>query len=108
MPEEKILGWEEAIAKILSEVTTMKKDKTKTMSDLDDHEVGTLALLETMGNDLKVKEINHFVDNFCQFRVSRFRLGRRELGGIITFAGLGEERRGGRFKSIKDLFAGLR
>lgn len=101
------MGTEEAMATGIQEMLDTKAEKVKTLSDLSDEEIGFFALLETMGTKLKISTINDFVKNFCQFRVSRFRLGRREMGNIIAYAGSGFEDRSRR-RSIKELFSGIR
>lgn len=101
------MGTEEAMAAAIVEMLNTDEFKTKTLSDLDDEEIGFMALLETIGEKLKLKEISDFVDNFCQFRVSRFRLGRREMSHIVSAAGMSWEDRTRR-RGMKDLFSGLR
>lgn len=101
------MGTEEAMATGIVEMLETKSDKVKTLSDLNEEEIGFMALLETMGKRMKINVLNEFVDNFCQFRVSRHRMGRKEIGNIIAFAGGGAEDRTRR-RSIKDLFSGIR
>ena len=84
----------------------MKSENIKIMTDVDDEEGGVLSLLSTMGEHLKIKPLKEFVKNFCLFRVSRYRLGRREMVNIASYAGEGPE--GRKVKSIKDLFVGIR
>jgi hypothetical protein len=101
------MGTEEAMATAIVEMLETNEMKTKTLSDLDDEEICYMALLQCIAKQLKVKEIQSFVDNFCQFRVSRNRLGRREMGSIVSNAGSSFEDRL-RKRGAKDLFAGLR
>jgi len=103
---DRVMGTEEAMAQGIIEMLD-KDNKVKTLSDLNDEEINALALLETLGTKLNVKVLNSFVRNFCLFRISRARMGRREIGGMVTFAGYGaEEKR--RKRSIGELFAGLK
>lgn len=103
----RVLGQEEAMAQALIEMMDIQGEKTRTLSDLQDEEVGILTLLQTLGNRVHVREINDFVRLYCQFKVSRLRLGRREVVNAISFGTLGmEDRR--RRGSIKDLFGGAR
>jgi hypothetical protein len=102
-PTEKVYGTEEALAKgILNLLHT--KD-TKTFSDLDDEEILNLSLLYTWADLIKDNALKKFCDNFLELRVSRFRLGRREIVSIASFTGEPERRK---IKGIKDLFAGFR
>jgi len=105
--KDRLMGTEEAMATGIIELLRTSNEKVRTLSDLDDEEIGVLSLLETIADSLSIREIKTFVERFCQFRVSRYRLGRRELGGIITFTGIGaEETR--RRRGIRALFSGLR
>lgn len=104
---QRVLGQEEAMAQALIELMDIQAEKTRTLSDLNEEEVGVLTLLQTMGNRIQVTEINDFVKLFCQFKVSRGRLGRREIINAISFGGIGmDDRR--KSRNIKDLFGGLR
>ena len=104
---QRVLGQEEAMAQALLEMMDIQGEKARTLSDLNDEEVGVLTLLQTMDNRIKVKEIGDFVDLYCKFKVSRSRLGRREIINAISFGGIqmDDKRRRG---SIKDLFSGMR
>lgn len=106
--KDRIIGSEEAVAKAILELMRVEEEKVKTLSDLNDEEIGVLSLLETIGESLNIKEINKFVENFCQYRVSRHRLGRREMGSIIAWAGFGVQETGRRRLSLKSLFGGFR
>lgn len=98
----RVLGQEEAMAQALLELMNIQEDKTRTLSDLNDEEVGVLSLLQTLGNRIKLNEINDFVRLYCQFKVSRFRLGRREIVNTISLGTMGfeEKRKVGRWKDI--------
>jgi len=104
-PTDKIYGTEEAIAQGLLRLWESKNFKIH--SDLDDEEILNLSLLYSLGDTTGVKNINKFCDNFLQLRVSRFRLGRREIVTIGSASGAdsGDRKKA---RSIKDLFSGLR
>lgn len=104
---QRILGQEEAMAQALLELMEIQGEKVKSMSDLNDEEVGVLSLLQTMYERIKVTEIGNFVDFYCKFKVSRARMGRREIINAISFGGVQMDDRRKR-GSIKDLFAGMR
>jgi hypothetical protein len=104
---EKIMGTEEAVARLIQELIRVSEDKSKVLSDLNDEEVGVLSLLSTIGEKLKIDAITKFCINFAQYRVSRFRLGRREMVNIASFtSAFPEERR--KVRSLRDLFSGMR
>lgn len=103
----RVMGTEEATASGIIGMLGPEKQRDKILSDLNDEEIGVLTLLNTIGTKLKLDSIKEFCKNFCLYRISRFRMGRREMSGIITFAGIsGEEKR--KVRSIRDLFRGIR
>lgn len=106
--EPKIMGTEEAVARLIQELVKTEKGKAKMLSDLHDREIGPLSILDTLGKTTKIKALQDFCTNFCQYRVSRFRLGRRELVNIASFTteGLQEKRR--KRMSIRDLIPSMR
>lgn len=101
-PSEKVLGFEEQIAKCL-EVVSPKDIKER--SDLDDEEILNLSLIYTWGEQTKCKILKKFADNFCKLRNSRFRLGRREIVAIASYTAEPERKK---FRTIRELFAGMR
>lgn len=105
--EKMIYGTEEAVAKLIMEMLKTEKGKVKLLSDLNEEEIGVLSLLASIGEQLNIEAINKFCENFCQFRVSRKRLGRREMTGIATFTTM-EQTEVRKRRGIKDLFTGFR
>jgi hypothetical protein len=101
-----ILGTEEAIARLIQEL--MATNKPKIQTDLSDEEIGFMALLSSVGESMKIKAIRDFCLNFCLYRVSRYRQGRRELVDIAGFAGAESTDKRRKIKSVKDLFSGIR
>jgi len=103
--EERIMGTEEAIGLLIQKL--LKPDNLKLITDLDDEEVNVMTLLQTIGDVLKIDALQSFCENFEQFRVSRWRMGRRELVDIASFytGGFEQPRR---VRSLKDLFVGVR
>ena len=99
------MGTEEAIAMLIQEL--MKTDKPKVMTDLNDEEVGVLSLLSTIGENLKIKELKAFCKNFTLYRVSRFRMGRKEMVNIASWTGADVYQRKRKVRSVKDLFGGM-
>jgi len=102
-PKEKVYGTEEALARGILDL--LKTGKTKILSDLDDEEILNLSLLYTWADITGNDTLRKFCDNFLQLRVSRFRLGRREVVSIASFSSEPERKR---MKSLKDLFAGFK
>jgi len=102
-PTEKIPGLEEQIAQCLRDIST--KD-IKQKSDLTDEEILNLSLIYTWAETINCKILKDFANNFLKLRVSKERMGRREIVIIASAGGeIGERRR---FRSLRDLFAGLR
>jgi len=104
--QKQILGTEEATALLIQEL--MRNDNPKVMTDLSDEEVGVLSLLSTIGEDLKIKELKNFCKNFSLYRISRFRLGRREMTDIASWSSGDAYGRKKKVKSVRDLFGGMR
>lgn len=104
---QRVLGQEEAMAQALIELMEIQDEKKRTLTDLELEEVGTLTLLQCLANRTKVRELEDFVNLFCQFKVSKNRLGRREIVNTVSMGGLGTDDRRKR-GSIKDLFSGIR
>jgi len=101
--KDRPLGQEEALAKSLLELT--QPEKIELFSDLNDEEIIALSALLTWGKELKIKVLKTFVQQFLRLRVSRYRLGRREIALTVGMAGGSV---GVKPKSVKDLFAGLK
>jgi hypothetical protein len=102
----KIYGTEEAVASLIIELTSVQKEKIKGLTELDDQEIGVLTVLNVIGERLDISSLIDFVTNFCQFRVSRFRMGRREMVDIASYTiSPTDDRR--KFKSMRDLFGGM-
>ncbi|MFQ6054826.1 MAG: hypothetical protein ACE5KE_00255 [Methanosarcinales archaeon] len=107
MPQEKMVyGTEEAVARLIMEILRTQPSKVKLLTDLSDEEVQVLSLLSTMGEKLGIDVLKKFCINFCQYRVSMNRKGRKEFVKIATYT-TGEVEVSKRKKGIKDLFAGL-
>lgn len=104
-PESQIFGIDEALAKISTQLMTPTKDNIYTISDITPEEVFGLSVLSTMAKKFDSKMIQDWIDNFLLLRVSRFRLGRKEL--LMLGSGMRqqtEQKKGG----TADLFMGLR
>lgn len=101
-PTEKVLGFEEQMAKNL-EIIAPKDIKQR--SDLDDEEILNLSLIYTWGDVTNCEILKKFADNFLKLRVSRFRLGRREIVAIASYTAEPERKK---LRTIRDLFIGMR
>jgi len=101
-PTDKVLGFEEQVAKSLGEISV---SDVKERTDLDDEEILNLSVIYLWGEILGVKCLKKFADNFCKLRVSRFRLGRREIVALGSSTAEPEKRK---LRNLKDLFAGIR
>jgi hypothetical protein len=101
-PTEKILGFEEQVAKSLDSISP--KD-IKEKSDLsDDLEIYALSVVYTWAEEINCKLLKIWADNFLKLRNSKFRLGRREIVAIASYSAEPERRK---LRSLRDLFAGL-
>jgi len=101
-----IYGTEEALAKIMQNLSEPTEISIDTMTDLTPKEIFLMSWLETKARMFDSKVIKTFVDKFKKLRVSRLRTGRKEF--IILGTGLGEREMGRKKKmTIGDLFAGM-
>jgi len=105
--EKLVFGTEEAVARLIIELMKSEKKRIKLLTDLSDEEIMVLSLLSTIGEKLKLNVLNKFCSNFCLYRVSKARAGRKEFVNIATYT-TGEMTETKRRKGIKDLFGGLR
>lgn len=104
-PESQVFGIDEALAKISTQLMTPTKDNIFTISDITPEEVFGISVLLSYAKKFKSQLIQNWADDFLLLRVSRMRLGRKELMTLGT--GLrteSEKKRGG----TQDLFAGLK
>jgi hypothetical protein len=104
--ERGVIGPEEAIARIGLELLYAQGEELKSLSDLTPKEVFYLSVLTNIAEFYNSNVMKNFIDNFLKFRISRMRLGRKEM--LIFATGLREateEIKKGR--SVASLLAGL-
>jgi len=89
-----------ATAKLLQSL--LPKEWLLGMSELSDDEILTLTLLYTWSKITNVKIIKYICDIFLLLRISKYRLGRREIALVSSIISTGTfpQRRG-----IKDLLS---
>lgn len=104
-PKDRIFGTEEALGQGMMELFQTSKKNIRIMSDLDEEEILNLSLLYTWADMIDSQFLKTFCDNFLQLRVSRMRLGRREIVAIGSNTNNPEKKR---IRSIKDMFSGIR
>jgi hypothetical protein len=104
--KEKVVGTEEAVARIGMEFLSPDKENVPLLTDLTPKEIFILTALKALADFYDSKIIDKFILTFMKLRVSRYRIGRKEL--ILFATGLKEleeEKRKG--KQLSSLFAGL-
>lgn len=101
---EGLYGEEESRAKTLRDL--VKIAYPEGLSDLNLREINFMSALETLAKILDSDVLRTWNRKFLKLRVSRNRLGRREISSTLTLAGV-KAKKGGA-KSIKDLFSGLK
>lgn len=102
---ERPIGQEESVARSLQELTTPHEDNIDFLSDLDDEDILNITALKIWGEVTGFDIFKEFCHHFERLRVSRNRLGRREIGATIGLSS------GGiipRQKSLRDLLGSLR
>jgi hypothetical protein len=101
--DDKIYGTEEAVAKVI--VQLMRGEQNiKVMTDLNDEEVAYISVLSTIADKYDLGMLKQFIDDFCQFRISRYRYGRSEL---VNIAGVTLAPDIGKARGVKDIYGGL-
>jgi len=105
-PESEVFGKDEAFARISMELLKTDKYK-KILSDLELDEINAIISLLAIGRIVKSDILEKIVNDFLELRVSKDRLGRKE---ILSFALASTYESGGlRAKSgISSLFSGLK
>lgn len=113
MPESIIIGTEEAIAKTIEELLSPKLDNIYTTSDITPKEIFNICYMKAFNSifdnpkDKRSSIVDEWISKFLLLRISRFRMGRRELFMLsIGAKEVAEERR----KTLKarDIFVGLK
>ena len=104
-PESQVFGIDEALAKISTQLMTPNKNNIYTISDITPEEVFGLSVLSTFAQKFQSKMIEKWIEDFLLLRISRLRLGRREL--IQLGAGIRQQNDQKKVGS-GDIFAGLR
>jgi len=103
-PESQVFGIDEALAKISTQLMTPTQDNIFTISDITPEEVFGLSFMLRFASKFKSHMVEDWVTEFLLLRVSRLRLGRKEL--ILLGSGIrqqSEKKKGG----VQDLFSGL-
>jgi|YelNatPaOPRAMG01_1025707.scaffolds.fasta_scaffold37081_7 hypothetical protein len=101
-PTEKVLGFEEQLSIALKDISP--KD-IKKQSDLDDEEIVGLSVIYLWAETTKIKTLKTFADDFLALRISRHRMGRREIVSLGYGAAEPERKR---LRSLRELFMGIR
>lgn len=104
--KEKVVGTEEAVARIGMEFLSPEKENMPMLTDLTPKEIFILSGLSSLADFYNSVIMKRFILLFMKLRVSRYRIGRKEL--ILFATGLKEleeEKRKG--KQLGSLIAGL-
>lgn len=104
--KEKVVGTEEAVARIGMEFLSPEKENMPMLTDLTPKEIFILSGLRSLADFYNSIIMKRFILLFMKLRVSRYRIGRKEL--ILFATGLKEleeEKRKG--KQLGSLIAGL-
>lgn len=99
------IGQEESIAKSLQELTTPEEENIDFLTDLDEEDILNIAALKTWGKTTGFDILIDFCTHVERLRVSRNRLGRREIGATISMSSGGMIQR---HKGLRDLLGSLR
>jgi hypothetical protein len=104
--ERGVVGPEEAIARIGLELLYAEGEELKSLSDLTPKEVFYMTTLTNIAEIYDSDAMKNFIDNFLKFRISRMRLGRKEM--LIFGTGMREAtEEAKRGKGMTSLISGL-
>lgn len=73
-----------AVAQLIKSLLNLDTKLLKAISDIDDNEILTLALLFSWAKHTSNKIISDVCNEFLSLRLSRFRLGRREVSLVAS------------------------
>ncbi|MEM1543731.1 MAG: hypothetical protein QW795_03515 [Candidatus Bathyarchaeia archaeon] len=102
---ERPIGQEESVARSLQELTTPHGDNIDFLTDLDDEDILNISALKVWSDLTGFEVFKEFCNYFERLRVSRLRLGRKEIGATIGLSSGGLIQRQ---KSLRDLLGSLR
>jgi len=105
MPENRILSHDEAIAQNVLKLTELTDEELKMLSDLTEEEIGYLTILFTISDQIGLDFLKSFGLDFLKLRVSKGRLGRKEIVWISS--SLQYLIGGGKGFKLKDVIAGV-
>lgn len=100
-----IYGVDEAIARSVIELTDVKDEKTRVLSELALEEIPFVAILFTVSNRYNLKNLDMFCKEFLKLRVSLDRKGRKE---IVKISSSEKEEETKKVRGISSLFSGLK
>jgi hypothetical protein len=104
-PSQEVFGLDEALARTITQLAEPTEDKIKTMSDLTPKEIFFMARLFMISSEYNLSGIDAWCRDFLRLRVSRFRIGRKEM--FVLGSGIGSSEKQKK-ANISDLFAGLK
>ena len=101
-----LMSHDEAVAQNVLKLGEATDEEIKSLSDLDDEEINYLTILFTLADTIDLDVLKIFGNEFLRLRVSKGRLGRKEIvwisSGLELFA-----KAAGKVRSPKDIFAGF-
>lgn len=105
--KHRVYGTEEALAQIFLELLNPSEENIHTISDITPEEVFGLTVLSSYADLFNSPLLKKWIINFLKYRISRLRIGRKEL--ILLGSGIREFIEGKDKSKVKfsDIFAGL-
>ncbi|MFQ6119454.1 MAG: hypothetical protein ACE5KE_06165 [Methanosarcinales archaeon] len=103
----RVYGTEEALAQIFLELLNPSEDNIHTISDITPEEVFGLSVISSYATLFNSKILKSWMIDFLKLRISRLRIGRKEL--VLLGSGIREYLEGKQKGKLKfsELFAGL-
>ena len=106
MPQDAIMGTEEALAKLYMELLNPSGEKLKTVTDVTPQEIFGMPVMFIFGKMFDSQITKDYGDDFMRLRISRVRSSRQEFVFLGSgLAGASQDKRG---RGLGDLFQGLK
>lgn len=102
-----IIGLEEALAQLSMEfMNPTTEDKLFTITDITPQEIFGISTLMSLAETFNSELMRNWVNNFLRLRISRFRMGRKEL--LMLGSGIKETGERRKRASLDSLFSGFK
>lgn len=104
--DSSIFGIEESQARLMTGFDNPTGERLFALSDITPNEVFGLNLIKSYADKFSSPLVDDWIKRHLLFRISRLRIGRKEL--VLLLSGIAQSEKSGKKKSLSDLFSGLK